>query len=163
MNRFTPHNLAIAVTIIIAVIILFSSTPSAPTPRVCCKPTSLPREAFTIPPQVPDHNKLTTPQINAKVDNEPKHELILYYATWCGYSRSFLPIWAEFEKWAADALPTVRVMSVRCEEGNEQTCRQKGVSGYPTVMLYLTNGTEHQFEGKRTLDGLQSFAKSYVH
>jgi thiol-disulfide isomerase/thioredoxin len=97
-----------------------------------------------------------------KLDNEPKSELILFYATWCGHSRSFLPEWSKFEQWAKANLTKVKVSSVRCEDGNEATCTQKGVRGYPTVILYLTNGAEHKYEGERTMDGLKKFIDQYV-
>jgi hypothetical protein len=53
-------------------------------------------------------------------------------------------------------------MSVRCEDGNEATCQQKGVKGYPSVILYLTDGSEHTFDGKRTAGGVTNFVKQYI-
>lgn len=89
-------------------------------------------------------------------------EIVLYYTTWCGYSRSFLPEWEKFEGQSKDELPFVRVSRVRCEDGNETTCNQKGIEGFPTVMLYLENGTEILFEGERSANSLISFVKSNV-
>jgi thiol-disulfide isomerase/thioredoxin len=97
-----------------------------------------------------------------KIDNEPKHELTLFYAMWCGHSRAFLPEWTKFEEWAKNNVDKVRVGSVRCEDGNEATCSQKGVRGYPTVMLYLADGSAHKYEGERTVDGLKQFIGEYV-
>lgn len=97
-----------------------------------------------------------------KIDNEPKPELVLYYATWCHYSREFLDDWSKFDKYAKDNLPNVRVRSVRCEGESEATCQQKGVNGYPTVILYLVDGSEHKFEGPRTVDGLKQFVAQYI-
>jgi len=101
-------------------------------------------------------------EAETKISNEPKPELVLYYATWCHFSREFLGVWSNFEKYAKDNLSNVRVMAVRCEGENEATCNQKGVNGYPTVILYMVDGTEHKFEGPRTVDGLKQFVAQYV-
>jgi thioredoxin-like negative regulator of GroEL len=100
--------------------------------------------------------------VASTTDTEPKHELILYYATWCGNCTQFVPTWTQFDTWAKDNLTNVRVSSVRCEDGNEAVCAQKGIKGYPTVMLYLKSGEEHMFEGPRTMDGLKEFIYKYT-
>ncbi len=99
---------------------------------------------------------------NKKIDKEPKPELVLYYATWCHFSREFLDDWSKFEEHAKVNLPQIRVMSVRCEGENEATCQQKGVKGYPTVIMYLVDGSEHKFEGERTVDGLKNFVAGLI-
>lgn len=93
---------------------------------------------------------------------EPKHNLILYYAMWCGNCKNFIPTWSQFDEWAKTNLKNVRVSSVRCEDGNEATCSQKGIQGYPTVMLYLKDGSERMFEGPRTVEGLKKFIDDYA-
>ncbi len=97
-----------------------------------------------------------------KIDKEPKPELVLYYATWCHFSREFLDDWSKFEEHAKNNLPQIRVMSVRCEGENEAACQQKGVKGYPTVIMYLVDGSEHTFEGPRTVDGLKKFVAGFI-
>lgn len=86
-----------------------------------------------------------------------KGEIILYYAMWCGHSRSFLPEWEKFEVFAKEKLPFVRVSKIRCEDGNEATCSQKGVEGFPMVILYSKTGVEKTFEKERTMEKLVEF------
>jgi len=93
---------------------------------------------------------------------EPAAEIVLYYATWCGYSRMFLPEWEKFEKYAKGNLPHIKVSNVRCEGGNEATCSQKGVEGYPTVILYPKKGTEINFMKERTTEKLIEFVNENV-
>jgi len=88
-----------------------------------------------------------------------KSQCVLYYAMWCGYSRAFLPEWEKFERYAATNLPNMELKRVRCEDGLEAECNQKGVEGYPTVILYKSDGTEVPFRGDRTLEGLINFCK----
>ena len=90
-------------------------------------------------------------------EDKIKGELVLYYAMWCGHSRSFLPEFEKFEKFAKDNLPHCRVMKTRCEDGNEATCSQKGVDGFPTVILYAKNGQEKVFDKERTMQKLVEF------
>jgi len=89
----------------------------------------------------------------------PGNEIILYYALWCGYSRQFIPEWEKFEEYAKKNLPNLRVSKVRCEDGNEPVCKEKGVEGYPTVILYLQNGEERICHEERTLSGLIKFVQ----
>jgi thioredoxin-like negative regulator of GroEL len=96
---------------------------------------------------------------NANKESYPKDEIILYYATWCGYSRMFLPEWEKFVAYAKDNLPSVKVSSIRCEDGNEAVCTQKGVEGYPTIILYLKNGEQIQFAGERNTKQLSDFIR----
>lgn len=98
---------------------------------------------------------------SVEVRNTPT--IVLYYAMWCGYSKMFLPEWEKFEKYARDNLPNLTVKSVRCEGGDEATCTQKGVQGYPTVILYkdgLTESSGITFDADRTHDKLVEFVKN---
>lgn len=84
-------------------------------------------------------------------------EIVLYYASWCGYSRMILPEWEKFESNVKKNMPYLRIRRVRCESDNEALCFQKGVEGYPTIILYLNDGTEVPFKGDRTSEGLLKF------
>lgn len=97
--------------------------------------------------------------------NTPKagqFTLICYYATWCGYSRSFLPVWKEFEDYVKDNLPGIKPVKIKCEGDKESLCSSKGVKGYPTVILYSSTGESVQFNGDRTVDELIEFCKRYT-
>lgn len=90
---------------------------------------------------------------------QQQDEIVLYYASWCGFSRMILPEWEKFEKWAKANLPKLKVSSIRCESGNEETCFQKGIKGYPTIILYPKNGPEITFNKERTADNITLFVK----
>lgn len=85
-------------------------------------------------------------------------EIVLYYALWCGYSRAFLPEWEKFEAYAKANMKNIKVTSLRCEDGDEATCKQKGVGGYPTVIIYKNKSTNGvTFEGQRNMESLIKF------
>ena len=151
------YNILIIILLIIitvTIIMLPSSTQSASTGtcNMVCPKLSLQEQ-----PRTNEHF-----ETDKKINNEPKPELVLYYATWCHYSREFLGDWSKFDQYAKDNLPKIRVMAVRCEGENEATCQQKGVNSYPTVILYMVDGSEHKFEGPRTVDGLKQFVGQFV-
>jgi len=89
-------------------------------------------------------------------------EIVLYYATWCGYSKMFLPEWEKFEEYAKENFEQLIVNKIRCEAGNEQICFEKDITGYPTVILYLDDGSEKQFMYERTSEKLIKFVKEYI-
>jgi len=86
-------------------------------------------------------------------------EIVLYYASWCGYSRIFLPEWEKFTQWANANAKQLKVTSTRCESGNEEQCMEKGIRGYPTVVLYPKEGSEVVFNSERTSEKLIDFVK----
>ena len=89
-------------------------------------------------------------------------EIILYYATWCGYSRMFLPEWEKFVEYAKVHFPNIKVTGMRCEDGNEATCLQKGVQGYPTIILYPKYDTEINYSGERKADKIIEFINKNI-
>lgn len=98
----------------------------------------------------------TAPQAKSGSQNE----IILYYANWCSFSRQFLPVWEKFEAYGKANLPNLRISRVLCEDGNETVCKQKGVLGYPSVILYTATGEIPYNSADRTLNALIEFVKN---
>lgn len=126
------------------------------TDRICyssmCKNAPVNSEGFTA--EETQEEKKTDQEVK---ENEVKGEIILYYAMWCGHSKAFLPEWEKFEEYAKKNLSFLRVSRVRCEDGNEATCVQKGVEGYPTVILYPKGNAEKLYEGERKMEKVVEF------
>jgi thiol-disulfide isomerase/thioredoxin len=102
--------------------------------------------------------------IDNTIMNKPaspiKGEIIMYYASWCGYSKQILPEWDKFEKFALENLPQIIPTKIRCESDNEALCMQKGIEGYPTIILYPNDNTEVVFNEERTAEKLIEFVQS---
>lgn len=107
------------------------------------------------------NNKKNDDQIIEEVKRQDPSigEIVLYYATWCGYSRLILPEWDKFEKYVKENIPNLRIRKLKCEGGDERTCVEKGIKGYPTIILYPNNDTEIMFDKERTTDELIKFVK----
>ena len=94
------------------------------------------------------------PEKFAAVADSKKNKLVLYYTNWCGYSKMFLPEWKKFK----DAVSGSKVLvldEVDCEK-DKAKCTE--VPGYPTVLLYLSNGKTVPFD--KTKDG-QMYSRNY--
>ena len=92
------------------------------------------------------------------VDGKPIN-VVLYYANWCGYSKQFLPEWNKFVVYAKKNLPHINVEEIVCENGKEGLCKNRGVKGYPSVLMYKNNKTI-LFEGKRDAQALVQFCNN---
>jgi len=89
-------------------------------------------------------------------------EIVLYYVTFSGYSTQFLPVWQRFRQYALENCQGLVVRSVRCEGGEERFCFEKGIEGYPTVVLYPANRPEIFFSGPRTFEALIEFIRKHT-
>jgi len=109
------------------------------------------------------NNKSAIPE---QFEETPKsntgNEIVLYYTSWCGYSRQFLPEWQKFEEYAKNNLKNLKVTTIACESGNENLCTQKGIEGFPTVVLYPKNGTEITFDKERKMEKIIDFVKEEI-
>lgn len=165
--------LIIIVLLIITFVIILLPSPSIKNASGSCPIQCPKKESFCDVPKVapkvtqqPQNNTLNKQIANAQptpgpiLSDQPKHKIVLYYAMWCGYSRSFLPEWQNFTTWAQNNFTKIDVDSVRCEDGNASVCQERGIGGYPTVILYMKDGSQHKFNGPRTSDGLKEFVNS---
>lgn len=129
------------------------------TNRICysgeCKNALVKSEGFTA--EENQEEKKTDQELK---ESEIKGEIILYYAMWCGHSRAFLSEWEKFEEYAKKNMPFLRVSRVRCEDGNEATCVQKGVEGYPTVILCPKGNADKLYEGERKMEKIVEFVNN---
>ena len=64
-----------------------------------------------------------------KVDSKDK-AVVLFYATWCPFSRAFLPIFEEYSKSNPD-----ECLSVVVDE-EPDVCEEYGIEYYPTVIMF---------------------------
>ena len=80
-------------------------------------------------------------------------KLVLYYAEWCGISRGFKPTWDAFVKKNGHVM---KMEIVDCVKDN-QICKVNNIAGYPTIILHKRDGKNVQYNGQRTIDGLEAF------
>lgn len=86
---------------------------------------------------------------------------LLIYASWCGYSRKFMPIWEEFAIRTA-SVPHLMVMKMDGDQNGSPIHETFSWTSYPKV-FFLKAGTETptEFHGNRTVENLAEFANEH--
>lgn len=90
-----------------------------------------------------------------------KSELALYMTTWCGYSKQFMPVWEEIKKEVENKKLNVSITTHDCDKEAE-LCNKKGVEGFPTIILHLSDGRNLQYQGERTVQGVLQFVQKNI-
>ena len=86
---------------------------------------------------------------------QPK-ELVYFYMNECGHCKKFSPTWDQF---ASNYRGNLKVRKVeRNDAGSELDTYQ--IKGFPTVLLLDGNGGKKEFQGDRTVQGLELFAQA---
>ena len=83
---------------------------------------------------------------------QPK-ELVYFYMDGCGHCKKFSPVWDQFSSSYSGNLNVRKVE--RNDAGDE--LNQYQIQGFPTVLLLDGNGGKKEFQGDRTIQGLNSF------
>ncbi|AYV75779.1 MAG: putative thioredoxin domain-containing protein 5 [Terrestrivirus sp.] len=94
-------------------------------------------------------------QINTPVRSA---EIVLYYAEWCGHCKNFMPVWQQFEKRNKNK---ITIKTVNCDE-NKSLCSKMDIQGFPTVRLYKSSREVVNFDGNRSVEGLEQFINQYI-
>ena len=90
----------------------------------------------------------------------------LFYAPWCGHCKTFKP---HFENAMTELNgktsgkselkgKIVRFAKIDCDEDqNKPLAKKYNVSGYPTVKILKDDGTDIEYDGERSLEGMKKF------
>ncbi len=123
---------------------------------VCTKP---PFESFG--------NSLDTAPVSISTNNSNKMQFKVFYTNWCGWSKKALSLLdsQDFKDKIKEVEAMAEIIRVDCENDGKEECKQKGINGYPTMILYKNvNGAEKpiEFNGARTADGIVTFIKENI-
>ena len=85
--------------------------------------------------------------------NSNKPTMMLFHAKWCGHCVRFMPEWKKFKKQT-----NINVVEYEADE-NTKDIEENKVKGFPTIKCKTVNGDVREFEGERTIEGLNKFAE----
>jgi len=89
----------------------------------------------------------------ANNNNNSKPTMMLFHAKWCGHCVRFMPEWKKFKKQA-----TINVVEYEADE-NSEAISANNVKGFPTIKCRTSSGDVKEFNGERTVAGLNAFAE----
>jgi len=87
--------------------------------------------------------------------SNPK-ELIYFYMNGCGHCKTFSPVWDEF---ASNYNGDLKLNKYETNEAGSMIEKYK-IQGFPTVLLIDEKGNKKEFEGDRTIQGLEFFVSN---
>ena len=103
-----------------------------------------------------DFLKTFTNKLSKIIENDGKINIYNFNTSWCGYSRSFQPIWDKFVKTLDPEIYSAK--DIKCEnDDNKELCNRYNIEGYPTVVMDAIEPLI--YEGPRTVNGLREFLK----
>ena len=83
---------------------------------------------------------------------QPK-ELVYFYMDGCGHCKKFSPVWDQF---SASYNGNLNIRKVERSNASDEL-NQYQIQGFPTVLLLDGNGGKKEFQGDRTIQGLNDF------
>ena len=90
---------------------------------------------------------------NHNNNNNSKPTMMLFHAKWCGHCVRFMPEWKKFKKQAK-----INVIEYEADEDSDKMS-ENDVKGFPTIKCRTSSGDVKEFEGERTVAGLNAFAE----
>lgn len=100
-------------------------------------------------PNVPNINR---PSINDSTYTEPY--LILYYSSWCRYSKEFLPVWNQLK----NMIPEINCIEIKVDDRSEWATYK--LETVPTIDLFKNNKLYRYGSDNRAIPNLITFVQS---
>jgi len=88
------------------------------------------------------------------LDSPSKPSLIMWYAPWCGHCKNMMPVWEDM----GNRFPDYLVGKI--DATVNEVAGLPAVHSFPTIKLYRLDGSEAEYNGERTVEGLSKFLKT---
>ena len=82
--------------------------------------------------------------------------LVYFHMDGCGHCKKFNPTW---DKFASSYNGSLKIKKLERKEAGEDMLQKYQVQGFPTILLLDGQGNKKEFDGERTVAGLESFTK----
>ena len=81
-------------------------------------------------------------------------ELVYFHMNGCGHCKKFMPVWDEFVN---NYNGNLKIKKLERQEAGEDMLKKYQIQGFPTILLLDGQGNKKEFQGDRTVQGLESF------
>jgi thiol-disulfide isomerase/thioredoxin len=81
--------------------------------------------------------------------------MIYFHMNGCGHCKNFSPIWDDF---SSNYKGSLKLKKLEREEAGDDMLKKYEVQGFPTILLLDEQGNKKEFQGDRSISGLESFA-----
>lgn len=118
------------------------------------KPRSNPQQVQQPPQKVPNVESHTT-----EVKGSDKSTIVLFYANWCGHSKSILPAWEQVK----EKLKSEEEYDVIDIEHSSGEVEKHNVQGFPEIRYYPNGFPSDEYlvyKGDRSVESLMKFVYS---
>jgi thiol-disulfide isomerase/thioredoxin len=86
-------------------------------------------------------------------NNNSKPTMMLFHAKWCGHCKTLMPVWKKFKEQA-----NIDVIEYEADEDPDKMS-ENNVKGFPTIKCSTSGGDVKEYNGERTVAGLNAFAE----
>lgn len=88
------------------------------------------------------------------------YHFIKFYAPWCGHCKRLEPTWKELGKKFKDD-EEVTISRIDCT-GNQKSCTDNEVRGYPTLLLFKDGKKIDKYAGSREINDLEDYVMTNI-
>jgi len=114
------------------------------------------REALPADWDAKDVKLLTGVNFDEFVSEKGANILVMFYAPWCGHCKNLYPVWDTLaDKYKSSGLKVGKIDSTMNEiKGMDN------INSFPTIRLYKKDGTQSEYNGERTVEGIAKFIET---
>jgi len=99
--------------------------------------------------------ELSDSNINTIREEDKDQKLFIeFYAPWCSHCKRLVPVWEQLGL-DFEPVPLIKIARIDCDK-YKSTCRQYGITGYPTIKLFK-NGKVANFKEQRLAEPIKRF------
>jgi len=99
---------------------------------------------------------LTAVNLKQFIEDKEKHSLVMFYAPWCGHCKTLMPVWDQLAEKFIDSDVVVGKIDATVNEVEGVP----PVNSFPTIKLFMKDGTQAEYNGERTVEGISKFIKT---
>merc|ERR1712107_838071 len=99
---------------------------------------------------------LTAVNLKQFIEDKKKHSLVMFYAPWCGHCKTLMPVWDQLAEKYIDSDVVVGKLDATVNEVEGVP----PVNSFPTIKLFMKDGTQAEYNGERTVEGISKFIKT---